>query len=117
MFLYAVDYTGAIDNFNESQFWPATQWINCENRDVMEGIVFMEIKFKEAGMKFKCFHNWGHPERWSARQIPDFNALERVAVLSCEIAERFGLLVGRYHVLQEGNGGQSRTEEEGLLSR
>ena len=29
--LCAVDYTGAIDNFNESQFWTATQWINCEN--------------------------------------------------------------------------------------
>jgi hypothetical protein len=39
--LYAVDCTGAISNFNESQFWASTQWINCENRDVMEGIVFM----------------------------------------------------------------------------
>jgi hypothetical protein len=29
----------------------------------MEGIVFMEIKYKEAGMEFKCFHNRGHPER------------------------------------------------------
>jgi hypothetical protein len=26
--LYAVDYTGAIENFNESQFWASTQWIN-----------------------------------------------------------------------------------------
>ena len=40
--LYAVDYTGAISNFNESQFWTSTQWIKCENRDVMEGIVFMK---------------------------------------------------------------------------
>jgi hypothetical protein len=31
--LYAVDYTGAISNFNESQFWTSTQWINCENRE------------------------------------------------------------------------------------
>jgi hypothetical protein len=29
--LYTVDYTGVIDNFNESQFWTSTQWINCEN--------------------------------------------------------------------------------------
>jgi hypothetical protein len=28
--LNAVDYTGAISNFNESQFWTSTQWINCE---------------------------------------------------------------------------------------
>ena len=56
--LYAVDYTGEIDNFNESQ-WT----IKCKNRDVIEGIVFMKIKYKEAGMEFKCFHNRGHPER------------------------------------------------------
>jgi hypothetical protein len=37
--LYAVDDTGAISNFNECQIWTSTQWINCENRDVMEGIV------------------------------------------------------------------------------
>jgi hypothetical protein len=58
--LYAVDYTGAISNFNESQFWTSTQWINCENRDVMEGIVFMKQKYKEEGMSFKCFHNREH---------------------------------------------------------
>ena len=27
MFLYAGDYTGAIDNFNESQFWTSAQWV------------------------------------------------------------------------------------------
>ena len=26
-----------------------------ENRDVIEGIVFMKIKYKEAGMEFECF--------------------------------------------------------------
>ena len=25
--------------------WTSMQWINCENRDEMEGIVFMEIKY------------------------------------------------------------------------
>ena len=25
----------------------------------MEGTVFMKIKYKEAGMEFKCFHNRG----------------------------------------------------------
>jgi len=83
--LYAVDYTGAISNFNGCQFWTSTQWINCENRDVMEGIVFMKQKYKEDGMSFKCFHNRGHPERWSPRCPIDFTALERVAVLSDEI--------------------------------
>jgi len=61
--LYAVDYTGAIDNFNEAQFRTSTQWINCENRDAMEGIVFMKTKFKEAGMAFKYFHQSGEPRR------------------------------------------------------
>ena len=56
----------------------------------MEGIVFMKTKFKEAGMAFKCFHNRGHPERWSPKDPSDFNAPERVAVLSDEIAERVG---------------------------
>jgi hypothetical protein len=89
--LYAVDYTGAIDNFNESQFWTSTQWSSCENRAVMEGTVFMKIKYKEAGMEFKCFHNRGHPERWSPKDPSDFNALERVTVLSDEVAERVGI--------------------------
>jgi hypothetical protein len=31
-FLCAVDYTGAISNFNECQFWTSGQWINCDNR-------------------------------------------------------------------------------------
>ena len=57
----------------------------------MEGIAFMKTKYKEAGMKFKCFHNREHPERWSPKKTPDFNALERVAVLSDEIAERVGI--------------------------
>jgi hypothetical protein len=59
----------------------------------MEGIVFMKIKYKEAGMKFKCFHNRGCPERWPPRDPSDFNAPERVAVLSDEIAERVGIYI------------------------
>ena len=43
--LYAVDYTGAIDNSNEAQFWTSTQWVNCENRNAMEGIVLMNTKY------------------------------------------------------------------------
>jgi hypothetical protein len=49
--LYAVDYTGAIDNFTDVQCWTSTQWINCENRDVLGGIAFMKLKCKEAGME------------------------------------------------------------------
>jgi hypothetical protein len=61
--VYAVGYTGAIDNFNDVQYWTSTQWINCENRDVMEEIAFMKAKYKEAGGGFKFFYNRGHPER------------------------------------------------------
>jgi hypothetical protein len=39
-------------HFSESQFWTSTQLIKCENRDVMEGIVFMKTKYKEAGDAF-----------------------------------------------------------------
>jgi hypothetical protein len=52
----------------------------------------MKIKYKEAGMEFKCFDNRGHPERWSPRDTSDFSALERVAVLSDEIVERVGII-------------------------
>ena len=34
--------------------------MTCENKDVMEGIMHMEIKYKNAGMIFECFHNRGH---------------------------------------------------------
>ena len=44
-------------------------------------------------MSFKCFHNRGHPEKWSPRCPSDFTALERAAVLSDEIAERVGRFV------------------------
>jgi hypothetical protein len=111
--LYAVDYTGAISNFNESQFWTSTQWIKCENRDVMEGIVFMKQKYKKEGMSFKCFHNRGHPERWSPRRFyPDnYTALERVAVLSDESQSVWEC------TFQGGKDGQSRTKEERLPNR
>ena len=46
-------HTGAIDNFNDVQYRTSTQWINCENRDVMEGIAFMKPKHKGAGMGFE----------------------------------------------------------------
>jgi hypothetical protein len=49
--LYSVHYTGATN-----------QWMTCENKDVMEGIMHMKIKYKNAGAPFECFHNRGHPE-------------------------------------------------------
>ena len=85
--MYAVDYTEAtLANRNSGLLRNG-----LENRDVIEGIVFMKIKYKEAGMEFKCFHNRGHPERWSPKDPSDFNALERVTVLSDEVAERVGI--------------------------
>jgi len=76
--LYAVDYTGPIDNFNNVQSWTSSQWVNCEHRDAMEGTAFMKTKCKEAGRKFEYFHNRRHPEQWSTHKTPDDNALERV---------------------------------------
>ena len=49
--LYSVDYTGAINNFNECEKW------TCENKDIMEGIMHMKVKYKNADVKFECFHN------------------------------------------------------------
>ena len=67
----------------------------------IEGILLMKKKYKEEGMSFKCFHNQGHPERWSPRRFyPDnYTALERVAVLSDEIAERVGTFVKEPHAV------------------
>jgi hypothetical protein len=40
-------------------------------------------------MIFECFHNRGHPETYISEKNPkNYNALERVAVLSDEIADR-----------------------------
>jgi hypothetical protein len=82
---HSVDYTGAIDSFNECEQWTVVnQWVTCENKDVMEGILYINSKYKRAGVKFECFHNRGHPEI-SSEKTKDCNALERVAVLSDEI--------------------------------
>ena len=48
----------------------------------------MKQKYKKEGMSFKCFHNRGHPERWSPRSPDEFTA-----VMSDEIAERVGMFV------------------------
>ena len=86
--LYSVDYTGAINNFNECERWTQTEWMTCENKDVMEGIMYMKAKYKNAKKKFECFHNRGHPETYLPEKDPkQYNALERVAVLSDEIAD------------------------------
>jgi hypothetical protein len=86
--LYSVDYTGAINNFNECEKWTQTEWMTCENKDVMEGIMYMKAKYKNAKKKFECFHNRGHPETYIPEKDPkQYNALERVAVLSDEIAD------------------------------
>jgi hypothetical protein len=68
--LYAVDYTGAIDNSNEAQFWTSTQWVQ------RSAVLAFQVFYKKAGMELKCFHNRGHPERWSPKDPSDFNALE-----------------------------------------
>ena len=75
--LYSVDYTGAIDNFSECvELDTKTQWMTCENKDVMEGIMHMKIKCKNAGMIFECFHiNRGHPETYIPGKRPkNYNA-------------------------------------------
>jgi len=69
--LYSVDYTGAIDNFNECEKWTQTEWLTCENKDVMEGIMHMKVKYKTAGMVFECFHNRGHPETYIPEKKPE----------------------------------------------
>jgi hypothetical protein len=73
----------------ECEKWTHTQWMACENKDAMEGIMHMKIKYKNAGTIFDCFHNRGHPETYIPGNNPkNYNALERVAVLSDEIADR-----------------------------
>jgi len=50
--------------------------MTCENKDVMEGIMHMKIKCKNAGMIFECFHiNRGHPETYIPGKRPkNYNA-------------------------------------------
>jgi hypothetical protein len=50
--------------------------MTCENKDVMEGIMHMKIKFKNAGTLLECFHNRGHSETHLPGKKPkDYNAL------------------------------------------
>ena len=65
--LYSVDYTEAIDNFNECEQWAATEWMTREN-NVMEGILHMKSRYKETGLKFECFHNRGHLETYLPKE-------------------------------------------------
>jgi len=85
--LYAVDYTGAISCFNDVINWTANDWVNCEDRDVMEGILWARKAYKNAGLQFKCFHNKAHPEDWCHRPRSEYNALQEMAVLSDLVAK------------------------------
>ena len=38
----------------------------------MEGIVLMEIKYKETGMEFECFHNRGASRTMVSKGYPRF---------------------------------------------
>jgi hypothetical protein len=50
--------------------------------------MYMKNKYKKAEMLFECFHNRGHPETYIPEKKPEnHNALERVAVMSDEIAD------------------------------
>lgn len=50
--------------------------------------MFMKNKYKKAETLFECFHNRGHPETYiPEKKSKNYNALERVAVMSDEIAD------------------------------
>ena len=50
--------------------------------------MYMKSKYEKAGTSFECFHNRGHPETYIPGKKPEnYNALERVAVMSDEIAD------------------------------
>ena len=69
----------------------------------------MKIKYKEAGLESKCFHNRGHPERWSPKDPSDFNSPE----WADESAERVGIhMMCIQDTSQEGGDGLCRTEEK-----
>lgn len=55
----------------------------------MEGILDIKSKYKASDLKFECFHNRGHPETCLLqKKAKDYNALQRIAVRSEEIADR-----------------------------
>jgi hypothetical protein len=89
--LYAVDYTRAIDNVKRCSFGPPRNGLTVKTEIQWKAFAFMKLTYKEAGIEFKCFHNRKHPERRSPKLANDYNALERVAVLSDELAERVGI--------------------------
>ena len=80
--LYSVDYEGAIDAFNDVSNWSASDWANCQDRDIMCGILALKLMWHKGGLTFKVFHNKAHPEDWSHMPRSEYNAKMEMAVIT-----------------------------------
>ena len=79
---YAVDYEGAISTAIDVSTWLATDWINCEDRDVMRALLWMQNQWESCRLTFKIFKMRAHPERWCSLPPSQYTALQQIAVVT-----------------------------------
>jgi hypothetical protein len=77
--LYSVDLLHAAEGFNSVMGWTVSCWIQVENRDLWECILYLRRQLRAKRILFKVFHNRGHPETWSGLERGGYTALMEVA--------------------------------------
>jgi hypothetical protein len=111
--LYSVDLLHAAEGFNSVLGWTVSYWIQVENRDLWECILYLRRQLRAKRILFKVFHNRGHPETWSGLEREDYTALMEVAhrtdlladdaMDSCEVVNTPELLGRRRWRLFDGD--------------
>ena len=78
---YFVDYSGAISVAIDVQTWIASDWVQCEDRDILSAILFMQQLWESKGYTFKLVKIRAHPEKWCSLHVNNYKALHQMAVL------------------------------------
>ena len=78
---YFVDYSGAISTAIDVQIWIASDWISCEDRDILSAVLYMQQQWENAGLIFKLVKIKAHPENWCHLHVSNYKALHQMAVI------------------------------------
>jgi len=91
---YFVDYSGAISKAIDVCTWIASDWIICEDRDILSAILYMQEQWDKAGLIFKLLKIKAHPENWCSLHPHNYKALHQMAVIQDTAAKA---VFSRYH--------------------
>ena len=78
---YFVDYSGAISTAIDVQTWIASDWLLCEDRDILSAILFMQGLYEKQGLYFKLLKIKAHPENWCCLPVEKYKAIHQMAVI------------------------------------